>query len=156
MHYLWQLGARWNTLGRPGEARIAARNHIWQFWRRLLFFFFDSLISWISSSCLLESRPPGLGECKISCEWRRQPKLATGPFQPARTQRPSDRVPGEVTQVLRFAPEEGLVDYFKVLGDRRRSVSHQKGSMESFNWRKTGPRTLGWRPSDTITLNTWA
>ena len=151
MHYLWQLGARWNTLGRPGEARIAARNHIWQFWRRLLFFFFDSLISWISSSCLLESRPPGLGECKISCEWRRQPKLATGPFQPARTQRPSDRVPGEVTQVLWLTPEDSWSGSGVV---KRIKWSHQKGSMDSFICRKTGPRTLGWRPSDTITLNT--
>ena len=138
--------------GERGEARMAAQNHIWQFWRWLLLAFLDSLIPWISFG-LLEGWPPGLGKGEISGEWRRQPKLTTGPFEPTWAQRPSDRVPGEVTQVLWLAPENWLVRFRcqQILGG-----SHQKGSMDSFSCRKTGPRTLGWRPSDTITLNTWA
>ena len=101
---------------------------------------------------LLEGWPPGLGKGEISGEWRRQAKLPTGPFQPAWAQSSSDRVPGEVTQVLWLTPEDSWSGSGVV--KRVKEGSHQKGSMDSFICRKTGPRTLGWRPSDTITLNT--
>ena len=101
---------------------------------------------------LLEGWPPGLGKGEISGEWRRQAKLPTGSFQPAWAQSSSDRVPGEVTQVLWLTPENSWSGSGVI--KRIKEGSHQKGSMDSFICRKTGPRTLGWRPSDTITLNT--
>ena len=78
-----------HIMGRAGEARMAAQNHIWQFWRRLLFAFLDSLIPLISFG-LLEGWPPGLGKGEISCKWRREAKLSAGPFKPAWTKRPSN------------------------------------------------------------------
>ena len=60
---------------------------------------------------LLEGWPPGLGKGEISGERRRQAKLPTGPFQPAWAQSSSDRVPGEVTQVLWLTPEQKLVRF---------------------------------------------
>ena len=75
--------------GERGEARMAAQNHIWQFWRWLLFAFLDSLIPCFSFR-LLEGWPPGLGKGEISCEWRREAELPAGSFQPAWTKRPSN------------------------------------------------------------------
>ena len=78
-----------------------------------------SLIPLISFR-LLEGWPPGLGKGEISGEWRRQAKLATGSFQPAWAQSSSDRVPGEVTQVLWLTPEDWLVRFRCRQKDKRR------------------------------------
>ena len=77
---------------------------------------------------LLEGWPPGLGKGEISGEWRREAKLPTGSFQPAWAQSSSDRVPGEVTQVLWLTPENSWSGVIKRINEG----SHQKGSMDSF------------------------